>query len=275
MRYFLLLLLLLSSCAKPNIEVDSSELEKTIGAQPIGLIEVTKANGGGTLGISFTETLGESLYCTGTLLSTGEVVTSMDCLQNKDGSFRAEQMFFHVHLPGNAQTKKVGIASIRADAKRNLAYLRTKEILEFPVVRALSIRSKWEEDKVAPSPAFISGTAVSVASPDKHGKARVLVSLVKVQTFFAPVPAIIPEDSSTNTNTNTMVAVAADNTPAVPKAAEPAAKPESPWAHPHTVTISGLKDLSFGSPIFYQNDMVGFVKSGDANLGNGQWIVGD
>ncbi|MGZ3695948.1 MAG: hypothetical protein ACXWQO_17820 [Bdellovibrionota bacterium] len=299
MRQYLycVLALALTACARPNIELETSELDRSMGSQPVGLLEVSRANTGKTLGITFTETLGESAYCTGTVLGSGEVVTSTDCLLNSDQSFTAEQMSFHLRLPGNGQTKKYAVKSIRTDTKRNLAYLSLKDMPEFPVMRALAIRAKWDEPADKPSPPTLNAIAVSVSAPDKKGVAHVRVSSVSLgNTLPREVPAPVvtpnPPDSGIPGDTNgdgivdgndaiTQPAVATIPPPGRPHAADgttptPApVKAESAWAHPRPVNISGLKDGSLGSPIFYQNEIVGIVKGGDANLGNAQWAVGN
>lgn len=130
MRHHILLLSLFSvaalpGCGRPEIKIDATAVATRAGNLPVGLFEVHRARSGDSPGISIGEALDESLYCTGTLLSDGRVLTSADCLADASRRFDVSDMEFHLNESGSNVTRHFGVVSADADkARPGLAYLR-------------------------------------------------------------------------------------------------------------------------------------------------------
>lgn len=280
MRKLLLCLLLLTSCAKPEIEIDASELNASLGSQPIGLLEVRHANSGSAGGIAFTESIGESAFCTATLLSTGEVATSSDCLQSEKTAYNAEDMVFHVNHQQSTKHYQVDQVK-RVDAPRNLAYLTLKEAPNLAFGRSVAFQRTWPMDPedTAAKPLPVAATAVSVPGPDKNGKTKIVLSSLKIEVAAAMLPITAPEDKQPAEGSEEEEAKIIKD--AAKKAAEEDPKKkdemppaEHPLARPRALNVKGLKETVAGAPVFAGNQMVGIVKGGRSNAGNVQWIVG-
>lgn len=291
MRVLLPLLLLLTACARPGIEIDTSELTTSGAASAsVGLLEVKRANTGSNLGIPVTESLGESAYCTGTILNS-ELVTSADCLRGANGGYNPKDMRFYFHPAGDKKTHSYKVAAVRSvDVNRNLAFLTIKDFPELPVT--VSIPSTWPPDgEVDPAESAIPAFAITVPAPNKKGVSRIKVAPVTVEIPVAPPPPEDSEDEDDSDDKNAEDNKASSPAPATPAPAVPAPAAPAPVttpkdapktaaptasdrARPHGIFIRGLKDGTWGAPLFFRGHMVGLVKNSRSGRENGHWIVG-
>ena len=270
MRFLTLITLcVLTACARPNIEIDTSELRTSASQPAVGLLEVHRANSGGSLGIALGEAMGESAFCTATLLGGGEIVTSSDCVRGKDGDYDTKQMQFHFkHANGN-QTEHHEVQSIaRVDPERNLAWLLLRERTD--AIRSMSIRSSWKGDEESGD--SVPVMAVSIPAPNSRGATRVRISQVTVEYAVASLPPPPPPVSDAPASLAETDANEEKTTPSVAAAA--AEKPAHPLSRPRGISVKGLKDETWGAPLFYREQMVGVVKSAKRGKENAHWIVG-
>lgn len=268
MKYlFFLVPLALFSCAKPEISIEPDASPQ--GSPPVGVLEFGKAHAGSSMGISLGETLGESAYCAATVLNSGLVATSADCLQDEKNTYDVKEMRFHMRAPNSETTKHYTVKAVESvDPQRNLAYLSLQEIPE--VLVHTSIPSRWN----GPAPAgtdtavnpSVPGIAYAVPDPDKKGVVHIQITAVRVET----TPVIVPVPASDK------AAIAAPDTgnPSPASPAPTSAAAESPFAHPRTVSIVGMKGGSRGSPVFVDGQLVSILRGDAGGRNNGHWLVG-
>lgn len=185
MRPSLILLfpLLLAGCARPAIQIDASAVEQANGASPVGLLEVHRGNSGEGFGLSIGETIGESLFCTASVLADGRVATSSDCLRNKKREFAVEDMEFHLNRQGSTETNSWKIE--KAEELDGVAYLTPVGPLETAgeeaVRRQVSLASSDLplDEKITK----LAARALSVGLPNEDGVA--VVSVVETEVEFS------------------------------------------------------------------------------------------
>ncbi len=281
MRFFSLnllfasILILASSCARPNISIDATELIGTPwAAQPIGLLEVHRANSGDTIGLSVGESLSESAYCTATVLADNTVLTSSDCIGNQDGSFEVKNMEFHLRRQNENVTDAFQVREIlRVNPAQKTAIFNTMEALP--------------EQVVAPSlqptpltPAELANTLVtetlSVPGPNRDGVAEVKLSSTVITIPLQrrlppqqPAPTEDPDGISGPVET-----LRQEDGPTAWTQEDDTL--ESYLGQPRGVIVSGLRDGTWGAPVFLNGRIVGIVKNqqGDHEGSNAQWILG-
>ncbi len=253
-------------CGRPSIEIDTKELQaSSLGLLPVGLVEVHRANSGNGFGMSIGESMGESAFCTGTLLSDGTVMTSSDCLENQWGKFEAKDMEFHIN-PLGTKTESFKVEEIsQVDTARHVVYLLLKSPTEKTVNNALQIQS------ILPSQADLESNvpalAVSVPGPDKNGVSRIVVSSAKIRTSWA-------KSEKSKKQYNIPPWERSDSY--VPQVAQNEEEPsiEDIFSYPTPIYVEGLRDGIWGAPIFYQGKVIGIVKNSQNNsTHNAQWLL--
>ncbi len=284
-----------AGCARPKIEIDASELEATpLKAAPVGLLEVHHANTGASFGIPLPESIGESAFCTATLLDDGRVLTGTDCLRNEDFQYETKNMEFHVKRPGVPGTESFGVKAIlEVDHARKVAFLQVD--VGTPIFAEAGSASILKEvprgEELMKNLATLT---VVVPGPDTNGRTRIKVSSTTIVTKqpLVPVPG---DDTSTSTNTSTSTATSTGTSTAVNTGTgtgtttststntnttvengttEPSAEDaEATFSKPARVRLLGLKDGNWGAPVFYNGKIVGITKNGEADETNAQWIL--
>jgi hypothetical protein len=283
----LLVALAASGCGRPDLKIDNAELENSAlkSTARVGLLEAHRANTGTGYGMSIGETIGESAFCTGTVLEDGNVLTSSDCMQGKFGNFDIKDMEFHIRYSGSAVTQTYKVLSlIAADSKRNTAILKIREDSSEVALESSNSLSEVPTDEELG--ANLSALAVSVTAPDKNGIAKIKVSSTTILTAEAAIQApTIPSTPPPNAPPAPPIApvVAEDSLPpsdgngALPKdPAGAATKPQfAGFTAPMPLAVKGLQDGIWGAPIYYKGKIVGVVRkpSSETDSHNAQWIL--
>lgn len=216
-------LILLAGCGRPDIQIDSGKISQAEGNVPVGLLEVHRARSGNSYGLSLGESINESLFCTGTLLSDGRVLTSADCLRNASTSFDPDDMEFHLNEKGNPPTGHWHVERVETDPSRSgLAYLFLAGAR--PIVSSAR-KLTLGEGTLALSEANpdLEALTLSVAHPDDDGVAVGTLADTSVQYSsggfeFPTTPPPEPPRSGPGTGTATGTSTSTDTrtTPARP-----------------------------------------------------------
>ena len=174
-----LVALALAGCARPNIQIDASAIEKEAGALPVGLLEVHRANSG-TFGLSIGEDIKESLFCTASLLDDGRLLTSSACLGDSQRRFERSDLEFHLNRPGSTETEHFSVSGVETDPSRpELAYLRVEGMPELRRTKAFAIDdSQLRLDQNDPN---LKARTVAISTPNEDGLAigRIVNSTVE------------------------------------------------------------------------------------------------
>jgi hypothetical protein len=312
MKYSLILAtaLFASACgANKFVQIDSSETPQFAqGSHQVGLLQVRHVNTGDGFGLPIEDTYNESFYCTVSVVSPDTVVTSTDCLQTikDEGShstskstntststnstftltFDPKDMTVHLPVFGKVSATDYEVASIAGtDGANHLAYLKLKQRVQgVELASAISLQTAAKVPNAVSGGNSVTGFAISATAPDENGISHLRRSDIAISftaTTATPVQ-LTPTPTSTNTSTatgtgpnTTFTSVGTKTTGGdlVNPKATPAATP-SVYVQPQSITVSGLKDGSFGAPVFFSGTMIGIVQNGGSDqVTNGQWIV--
>lgn len=290
----------LQGCAQPNLEIDTTEMENGLGQHSVGLVEVQGVFSG-SMGFAPFKTMRENDYCTGTLLKSGQVLVSTDCLRSGKTEYDPKDMRFYLKDFSTGKTKKYEVAAIASvDSARHAAYLNLKNHPDGAVARPPAQRSTWTDESTDPNQpvvTVISAQVVSISEPNEKGKAKARLLNVTLEAGQATPtsraaprtpPGSSPQEPAPNGDEEEFRGDGSEHTPsppttpvAPPAPAQPAApasteQPRSPFASSRGVVVTNMEDGRMGSPIFYQGQLVGFIrgsKNGPSRE-NGQWLVG-
>lgn len=175
--------MLLIGCARPAIQIDASAVEQGNAASPVGLLEVHRGNSGEGFGLAIGESVGESLFCTASVLADGRVATSSDCLRNKKRDFAVEDMEFHLNRQGSTETNSWKIE--KAEELDGIAYLTVVGPLAIAgdnaLLRQVSLASG--DLPLDEKSTKLAARALSVGTPNDDGVA--VVSVVETEVEFS------------------------------------------------------------------------------------------
>lgn len=232
--------------------------------------------------------------------STGSA-TSTSTSSSFTMKFQPEDMTIHLPVPGRVDSTPYSVLSIAGiDGPNHLAYLRlTTNLPGVSQTAAIALQASTSKATVL-SGSQVSGIAVSATAPDADGIShlrRSNVTLAFTAPAAAPVSTATGTSTSTSTSTstttttststatatNTIIAISSEvaNESSNGATAQPVQAPAtaplvsaSAYSQPQPLMLTGLKDGSFGAPVFFSGTMVGIVQNPSSdNSSNGQWIV--
>jgi hypothetical protein len=189
------------ACGRPEIKIDSSNVESSqIGSQPVGLLEVHRANSGiSPGGISIGEAWDESVFCSATLLVDGRLATSTDCVQRAGTDFETGDMEFHLNRPGSLNTEHIRVS--RMEKAGGLTYVSLDTELN-QVHRSRAPLLSAERLPLTEKESKKQASVVVLPSPDKDG--FVTATLVSTEVEFSPTGfTYTATETSTSTSTST------------------------------------------------------------------------
>jgi hypothetical protein len=211
-------------------------------------------------------------------------------------TFDPKDMAVHLPVSGKVSSTDYEVASIAGtDGANHLAFLKLKQRVQgVELASAISLQSAAKVPNTIGSGSSVTGFAVSATAPDENGISHLRRSDIAISftaTPAAPTPLVptTPTATSTstatgtgtstgtNTSSATLTATSTFTSVSTATGGNPAAKPAatpSVYSQPQSITVSGLKDGSFGAPVFFNGTMIGIVQNGSADqVTNGQWIV--